>query len=125
MTTSQLVLLGLIGLFVLYLVRLRSTATDRLTYLLLAALGVTLVLQPEITNRAAARLGIGRGADLVFYFFIIFCLFHFATTAATIRRLQRDVSTLTRSLALLNRTPRDPTSPPHTADGSATTPTAP
>lgn len=100
MTTSQLVLLALIGLFIVYIVRMRSDATDRLLYLALAVLGIGLVLNPELTNRAATMLGIGRGADLMFYFFIVFCLFHFATTAATLRRLRRDLGDLTRALAL-------------------------
>ena len=100
MTTSQLVLLGLIGLFIVYVVRMRSASADRLMYLGLAALGIGLVLNPELTNRAAAALGIGRGADLMFYFFIVFCLFHFATTAATMRRMQRELATLSQQLAL-------------------------
>jgi hypothetical protein len=83
-------------------------ATDRLAYLLLAGGGIALVLNPELTNRAAAAVGIGRGADLVFYFFIVFCLFHFATTASTLRRLQRDLATIAREVAL-----NTPTSPPH------------
>ena len=63
---------------------------------------VGLVLDPGLTQDVAFRLGIGRGVDLMFYFFIIFSLFHFATTAATIRRLQRAVTELTQSLALLS-----------------------
>jgi hypothetical protein len=106
MTPSQLVLLALIGLFVAYIVRLRSPTTDRLAYLLLAAGGIGLVLNPELTNRAARLVGVGRGADLMFYFFIVFCLFHFATTAATLRRLQRDLGTLTREIALVRAGPR-------------------
>lgn len=109
MTPSQIVLIALIGLFALYLVRMRSTATDRLTYLLLAGGGAVLVLNPELTNLAATTVGIGRGADLVFYFFIVFCLFHFATTAATLRRLQQDLGTLAREIALHRAS-----APPHT-----------
>ena len=112
MTTSQLVLLGLIGLFIVYVVRMRSASADRLMYLGLAALGIGLVLNPELTNRAAAALGIGRGADLMFYFFIVFCLFHFATTAATLRRLQRDLGELTRIVALQDSAARGPQAPP-------------
>ncbi len=106
MSNSQIVLLVLIGFFGLYVVRLRSAATDRLAYLALAAGGGALVVNPEWTNQAAAMLGVGRGADLMFYFFIVFCLFHFVTTANTIRALRHDVATLTRELALL--TVRDP-----------------
>lgn len=112
MTNSQFVLLGMIGLFILYIVRMRSTASDRLMYLALAAVGAGLVLNPELTNRAAAMLGIGRGADLMFYFFIVFCLFHFATTAATLRRLQRDLGELTRIVALQGTGTNGPQAPP-------------
>jgi hypothetical protein len=104
----------MIAFYVLYVVRLRSAATDRLGYLALAAVGVTLVINPEWTNQAASLLGIGRGADLMFYFFIVFCLFHFVTTAGTIRQLRRDVGDLTRELALL--TAREPEMTSATAD---------
>jgi hypothetical protein len=106
MRPSQIVLLVLLVLFAVYILRLRSTAGDRITYLGLASIGVALILDPEFTNRIAARLGIGRGADLMFYFFIIFALFHFATTAATIRRMQRDLTRMAQALALA--TPRAP-----------------
>ncbi len=100
MLRSQIVLIVLMGLYALYIVRLRSTAGDRLIYLSLAFVGGVLVLRPDWSNQLAARLSIGRGADLMLYFFVVFSLFHFATTAATIRRLQRDVGTLSRALAI-------------------------
>jgi hypothetical protein len=112
MRPSQIVLLVLLGLFAMYIFRLRSTSGDRITYLGLAAIGVALILDPEFTNRIAARLGVGRGADLMFYFFIIFALFHFATTAATIRRIRSDLSRMAQAVAL--GAPR----PPATHDGT-------
>lgn len=123
MRYSQIVLLGLIAFYIVYVLRLRSAATDRLAYLALALAGVTLVINPELTNRAATLLGVGRGADLMFYFFIVFCLFHFVTTASTIRRLQRDVGTLTRELAIATA-PRQAQSA-DTASGSSTIPMVP
>lgn len=111
MRPSQVVLLILLGLFAVYIFRLRSTSGDRVTYLGLAAIGVALILDPEFTNRVAARLGIGRGSDLMFYFFIIFALFHFATTAATIRRMQRDITRLAQAVAL--SAPRAPDASQH------------
>ncbi|MES2124148.1 MAG: DUF2304 domain-containing protein [Gemmatimonadota bacterium] len=108
MKGSQIALLALLGLFAFYIVRLRNTAMDRLAYLALALVGVLLILHPEWTNDLATLLGIGRGADLMFYFFIVFCLFHFATTAARLRRMQSDLATLAREMAL--RDPRHPDS---------------
>lgn len=100
MKGSQIALLVLLLLFATYVVRLRSTAMDRLLYLALAVGGVALILNPGWTNTLAMWLGVGRGADLMFYFFIVFCLFHFATTAATLRRMQRDLTTLAQRVAL-------------------------
>ena len=111
MRPSQIVLLVLLALFAVYIFRLRSTSGDRITYLGLAAIGVALILDPDLTNQVAARLGIGRGADLMFYFFIIFALFHFATTAATIRRMQRDLTSMAQALALA--APRAPAGNDH------------
>ena len=110
MRPSQIVLLVLVLAFATYIFRLRSTSGDRVTYLALALLGITLIVDPELTNWLAARVGVGRGADLMFYFFIIFALFHFATTAATIRRLQHDITRLSQAVALA--TARRPDAPP-------------
>lgn len=100
MRLSQILLVSLIGLFIVYAARLRNATRDRLAYICLATIGLGLVLNPELTTVVAQRLGIGRGADLVFYVFIVFCLFHFASTGATIRRLQADRTALTQALAL-------------------------
>ena len=100
MRPSQIVLLVLLVLFAIYIFRLRSTSGDRITYLGLAAIGAVLILDPGLTNQVATMLGVGRGADLMFYFFIIFALFHFASTAATIRRMQRDLTRLAQAVAL-------------------------
>jgi hypothetical protein len=116
MRGSQIVLLSLMVLYALYIVRLRSTLSDRLIYLGLAVVGAVLVLRPDWTNDLAARLSIGRGADLMFYLFVVFSLFHFAATAATIRRMQRDLGDLARALALL--TP-GAAAPPARASGAA------
>jgi len=107
MQLSQGVLLGLLALFGLYAVRLRSTTGDRVVYLLLWTVGSVLVLRPEWSNAVAARLGIGRGADLVFYLFILFSLFQMAATASAMRRLQRDLGALARETALAEWRARD------------------
>jgi hypothetical protein len=115
MRPSQIVLLVLVACFVVYIFRLRSAARDRITYLGLAAVGAFLILDPQMTNSVAAGLGVGRGADLMFYFFIMFCLFHFATTGATIRRLQREVTVLAQHQSLVDPRPPAPNRSPEQA----------
>jgi small membrane protein len=54
-----------------FFTKLRNRITDVLIFLSLVLLGVVFVLFPEWTNIIAKRLGVGRGADLVFYTCII------------------------------------------------------
>lgn len=75
---------------------------------LLAGLGIMITLRPDIATSAALFLGVGRGADLIFYLWTVLSL----TLIANIHfrlRLQRTMLTdLTRELALL-RADRDQT----------------
>lgn len=47
----------------------------------------------------------GRGADLVFYLFVLFCLFRFVGIAGDQRRLDDQLTTVVRELALLTARP--------------------
>ena len=97
---SQVLLIGALALFVLYIFRGRSVFTERLIYLLCALIGVILVIDPDLATHIANLLGIGRGTDLLFYLFIIVSLFYSASMNAEIKRLQRQVTTLARELAI-------------------------
>jgi hypothetical protein len=58
------------------------------------------IADPEITTRVAHALGISRGADVVFYLFVLAFLatsFHFTTQNA---RLQRQLNALVSHLAI-------------------------
>lgn len=111
MLRSQIVLIILMVLYALYVIRLRTPTRDRLIYLGLAAVGGCLVIRPDWSTSIASRLSIGRGVDLVLYLFVVFSLFHFATTAARLRGIQRDLAELSRSLALLSPERRSPDLP--------------
>lgn len=97
---GQLLLIALILGLGFYIFALRSVLTDRLAMLLLAALGVALVAWPGLAEDVARMFGIGRGTDLVFYLFIIFCLFRFVSASAAQRRLERRLTDVVRELAL-------------------------
>lgn len=98
--TSQVILLLAIAAFAVYATRVRSVLADRLIYIALVAVGVPLVLFPDWSTRVANLIGIGRGADLLFYLFIVLCLFYFASTASQLRRVEREITTLVRTLAI-------------------------
>jgi len=63
-----------------YLLKARRSASQQAIrrLFIVAALfaGAFAVVFPEYTNRFAALLGIGRGADLLLYAFVIFALFY-------------------------------------------------
>ena len=97
---SQILLISALALFILYVFRARSVFTDRLVYLVCAAVGIVLVIDPDFATRIANLLGIGRGADLLFYLFIIVSLFYSAAMNSEIKRLKRQMTTLVREIAI-------------------------
>ena len=91
------------SLFVLSLLALlrgwtgRREGTAWVSIWFLAGLAIT---WPDLTTRVAKALGIQRGADLVLYCAVISMLSGFFMVYVRLRRLRRDVTLLTRRLAI-------------------------
>ena len=102
---AQIILIVLIVAVVIYVFRVRSVSTDRAAMLLLAAVGCILVVWPGLSTSVANSVGIGRGTDLLFYLFVVFCLFRFVSTAADMRRLNDRITRVVRESALENARP--------------------
>ena len=77
---SQWVLAIALVLVGLYLLKARKSASQqairRLFIIVAIAAGLIAVLFPNYTNVVASFLGIGRGADLLLYTFVVFTLFY-------------------------------------------------
>jgi len=77
---SQWILALALVLVGLYLLKARKSASQqamrRLFILLALVAGFVAVLFPSYTNVVASYLGIGRGADLLLYAFVVFALFY-------------------------------------------------
>ena len=77
---SQWVLAIALVLVGLYLLKARKSASQqairRLSILVALLAGFVAVLFPNYTNVVASYLGIGRGADLLLYAFVVFALFY-------------------------------------------------
>ena len=97
---SQVLLIAALILFVLYIYRLRTDFLDRLVYIACAAVGIVFVIDPQFSTQIANLLGIGRGADLLFYLFIITSLFYAVETRSRIRRMEKQITLLVRQNAL-------------------------
>ena len=101
MIAIQPILIAAILLFaVLYFAKLRSRLRDRMLVLGFVALSAWFITHPDSTTAIAHRLGVGRGADLLFYFSLVGFGFLFVLLFSWIRELQRQVTALARELAL-------------------------
>ena len=67
-----------------------------------AALGGLAAIWPNATTRAAAVLGVDRGADLVAYATTVVVFVGFLTMYIKLRRVRTDVTRLVRQLAIAN-----------------------
>lgn len=112
MTAIKVVLLvGVLVLMRLYLLAPRSSLRDRLILGPLSGLLVLAVLYPDATTWAAHRLGVSRGADLLFYLGFLVVFFVLGTLRIQVREQQAEITTLVRHLSLL-RAEVDEAAPP-------------
>ena len=80
---------GVIILFLYYAFRVRNAIIDLLALSAFAGLAVFFILFPDYTNTIAIKLGVGRGADLLFYLCILLFIFIILKLFARIRRLEK------------------------------------
>ena len=83
----------------IYLQRVTSAAV-RLTVLALLATGAYFVLIPEHANAVARLLGVGRGADLMMYLWVVVSLFMILLLYLKIIELNRSITRIARHLAI-------------------------
>ncbi len=105
MELSQVTIVLTIVAFVLYALRVRSIVWDRVVLLGLAGGGIILALQPGLSTDVANAVGIGRGADLLIYVFVLFSLFHIVHIGSRLRRMERQITHLARAAALERSSP--------------------
>jgi hypothetical protein len=67
---------------------------------MLSAIGMVLVIQPELSTRVANAIGVGRGTDLVTYFWILMSVLVLLNLQFKIFALQRTLTELAREVAL-------------------------
>jgi hypothetical protein len=123
MTLFQIIGLPLIVVMVLVsgvnLIRRRSSLAVGTFWLLLwAAAGVAIAV-PDATTTVAHALGILRGADLVFYCAVLGGFVGFFLIYVRLRELSRQITVLTRDLALRHAIEPAPARelPPHDPAG--------
>ena len=86
----------------------RTQAMRRLGLLLFAALAVLSILFPEVWNRIAGLVGVGRGTDMVLYALVVAFLSFTLTTYMRFRDFESRYTKLARRLALDEAGPARP-----------------
>ena len=103
MNGIQVVLiLGVSIISLYYLIRLRKTVLDMAVVILLMGTAILFILLPDLTNMIANVLGVGRGADLLYYICILLFSFALLKLFARLRRLENQFTELVRKDALNN-----------------------
>lgn len=101
MTLIQIFLsLGIVSIAVYMYLRLRSTLLDVVLIILFLAAGIFFVLFPDTTTRIANLVGVSRGADLLFYFAILFLFFLILKLYARLRRVEQKFTELVRNKSI-------------------------
>jgi hypothetical protein len=100
-TKIQVILIVLL-LFILisYFRRFRRHVIDKILICVMLLVGIIFVLYPEITNQIAHFLGIGRGADLLFYMAILGFAYLHMLLYAKIKKLEDQITTIVRKQSL-------------------------
>jgi|SRR5690606_30164476 Uncharacterized conserved protein len=95
-----LLVTGLLLVAIYFFVRLQNSVMDILLLLLMVATGIVFVLFPSITQTIAHKLGVGRGADLIFYLSIIIFWFVILKLYTRLRRVEKILTDIVRKEAL-------------------------
>ena len=103
------VVTGLLALSLVAMVRGWATRREGLVWAFVWLCTGVAIARPDLTVLVAGAMGIGRGADLVLYCAVIVMLIGFFMVYARLRRLRRDLTLLSRHLAIRDAVPTPPT----------------
>ncbi len=101
MTPIKILLaLPLLALVLLFLTRLQNQTFYRLSLILVALAGLTLVLFPELSTQIAVAVGVGRGVDLVIYIGGVVFFIGMVVLYSKLRRIERTQTEIIRNMTL-------------------------
>ena len=101
MTAIQIILItGIILLVIYYLMLMRSAVAELAFLIVVSGISVFFILFPNKTNIIANKLGVGRGADLLFYVCILLFLFFVLKLFVRIKRLEKKLTEIVRKDAI-------------------------
>src|SRR5579864_3002217 len=100
MIIKILLSLGLSFIILFYLANSRRNSPITLFALLGAGSGVVFVWNPDLANEVAQVLGVGRGADLIFYCWVLISIALFLSLHFKFRQQSQQLTDLVRKTAI-------------------------
>lgn len=108
MNLIQIILIaGFLMASILCFVALRNRGIARLFFLGQFALGVLLVLFPDLSQHAAEFLDVGRGTDLILYLLVLYVYVGSILILGKFRQMEQNLTELVRQITLANPWPPD------------------
>jgi hypothetical protein len=92
---------ALLGILLFALLSRQAGQVLRLGFAAAVVAGLVVTWAPDLSNRIARWLGVGRGADLLFYMWILISLLVLVMVHLKFLRLSRQITELARAVALL------------------------
>jgi len=100
MSTFQFLFIAAILILTLIINRGGQLIYKRVFFIVITIIGFVLMIFPNSASRIANIVGIGRGADLVFYMFILFSWLWFSATSVQMRKTDRKITEIIRTMAI-------------------------
>jgi hypothetical protein len=98
---QPILLAGFLLSLVVYLRFLRSSLRDRLLAMTMFALVCAAVIEPDLTQRVATLVGVGRGTDLTLYVCLVAFVYFAVLTSSRLSRTDRTLTEVVRRVAIL------------------------
>ena len=95
-----ILLTGIVFITLYFIIRLRKKLLDLMLLFLMIVVAAVFIIWPGITNTIAKELGVGRGADLVFYISILIFWFVVLKLYVRIRTLEQAFTEVIREDAI-------------------------
>ena len=102
-----ILILGLLTSLLVYRYAFRSTLRDRILVLSFLFSGLLAVLFPDHTSMIAEFLGVGRGSDLIMYFFFVAAVFFAILFYSKLSRIEDGQTEIVRFLAISTARPAE------------------
>ncbi len=100
MNIKIILFIPLLLLIILLLPRFRRHMMAKLTMIVISLLGILFILFPSLSNKLAQYVGVGRGADLIIYLFMVFSFLYGIFIYAKLRKIQQDQTEIVKNIAI-------------------------